>query len=72
MLWIPPPTLETSIGRRDMNEADILGYVQEPVKRVPVLYDADVAVAGSGTASTVSAHPGRGLRAATPLLHPLR
>ena len=38
-----------------MNEADILGYVQEPVKRVPVLYDADVAVAGSGTASTVAA-----------------
>ena len=22
-----------------MNEADILGYVEEPVKRAPVLYD---------------------------------
>lgn len=32
-----------------------LGTVAEPARDVPVLYDVDVAVAGSGTASTVAA-----------------
>ena len=38
-----------------MDAVDILGYVEEPAKKVPILYDVDVAVAGSGTASTIAA-----------------
>jgi len=38
-----------------MDAADFLGSVEEPAKKVPILYDVDVAVAGSGTASTIAA-----------------
>ena len=38
-----------------MSTTDVLGQVTEPAKEVPVLYDVDVVVAGSGTASTIAA-----------------
>ena len=38
-----------------MDAADILGYVEEPAKKVPMLYDVDVAVVGSGMASIIAA-----------------
>ena len=37
------------------NETRWLGTVEEPAKRVPVLYDVDVAIAGSGTAAVIAA-----------------
>lgn len=38
-----------------MDAAQSLGHVEEPARSVPVLYDVDVVVAGSGTASTIAA-----------------
>jgi len=38
-----------------MSAADEIDRVAEPARSVPVLYDADVVVAGSGTASTIAA-----------------
>ncbi len=32
-----------------------MGTIEEPAKQVPVLYDVDVAIAGSGTAATIAA-----------------
>ena len=38
-----------------MNESDVLGYLEEPSKKVPILYDVDVVVVGSGVAGTIAA-----------------
>ena len=38
-----------------MDTADALGYVEDPARKVPVLYDVDVVVAGAGTAAIIAA-----------------
>ena len=38
-----------------MDERDSAGFVDEPGKKVPVLYDVDVVVAGAGIAATMAA-----------------